>query len=71
MAHFVLLEKVGEGGMGRVYKARDPRLNRLVAIKFLSETRTAEADSRARFLQEARAASRAQSSEHHHHLRNR
>jgi Tol biopolymer transport system component/tRNA A-37 threonylcarbamoyl transferase component Bud32 len=57
LGHFSLLEKIGVGGMGRVYKARDKRLARFVAIKLLSEARRADADRRARFVQEAKAAS--------------
>jgi eukaryotic-like serine/threonine-protein kinase len=57
LGHFSLLEKIGEGGMGRVYKARDKRLDRLVAIKLLAEARSTDADRRARFVQEAKAAS--------------
>ena len=57
LGHFELLEKIGEGGMGRVYKARDTRLERLVAIKVLSETSSADAERRARFVLEAKAAS--------------
>jgi len=57
LGHFALLEKIGEGGMGRVYKARDSRLDRLVAIKLLPEAKLADADRRARFIQEARSAS--------------
>ena len=57
LGHFVLLEKIGEGGMGRVYKARDTRLERLVAIKVLPESKLADADRLARFVQEAKAAS--------------
>jgi eukaryotic-like serine/threonine-protein kinase len=41
LGHFSLLEKIGEGGMGRVYKARDKLLERFVAIKLLAETRVA------------------------------
>ena len=55
--HFTLLEKIGEGGMGRVYKARDTRLERFVAIKLLPEARLADPERRARFIQEAKAAS--------------
>jgi eukaryotic-like serine/threonine-protein kinase len=57
LGHFSLLEKIGEGGMGRVYKARDGRLERLVAIKLLAESRLADAGQRTRFVQEAKAAS--------------
>jgi serine/threonine protein kinase len=57
LGHFSLLEKIGEGGMGRVYKARDKRLDRFVAIKLLAEARSTDADRRARFVQEAKAAS--------------
>ncbi len=57
LGHFSLLERIGEGGMGRVYKARDKRLDRLVAIKVLNESLGADADRRARFVQEAKAAS--------------
>src|SRR5580704_8318369 len=57
LGHFSLLEKIGEGGMGRVYKARDMQLERLVAIKVLPEARRSDADRRMRFVQEAKAAS--------------
>ncbi len=57
LGHFSLLEKIGEGGMGRVFKARDSRLERFVAIKVLTDDRIADADRRARFIQEAKAAS--------------
>jgi Tol biopolymer transport system component/tRNA A-37 threonylcarbamoyl transferase component Bud32 len=57
LGHFSLLEKIGEGGMGRVYKARDKNLDRLVAIKVLAEGRTSDASQRSRFIQEAKAAS--------------
>jgi serine/threonine-protein kinase len=49
--------KIGEGGTGRVYKARDSRLERLLAIKLRPESRLTDADRRARFVLEAKAAS--------------
>src|SRR5436190_15922211 len=52
-----ILEKLGQGGMGEVYKAEDSRLKRLVAIKVLRQDKAAPDDVRSRFLQEARAAS--------------
>jgi serine/threonine protein kinase len=47
LGRFDLLQKIGEGGMGVVYKARDTRLERVVAIELLPETRSADADRRA------------------------
>jgi serine/threonine protein kinase/class 3 adenylate cyclase len=58
--HYQIEEKIGEGGMGMVYRALDTELDRQVAIKTLLSTGDASEESVARFLREAKAASRLQ-----------
>jgi serine/threonine protein kinase/tetratricopeptide (TPR) repeat protein len=56
VSHYKILEKLGEGGMGVVYKAVDLKLDRTVAIKFLPALLSASEENKARFMQEAKAA---------------
>jgi eukaryotic-like serine/threonine-protein kinase len=57
LSHYEILAQLGAGGMGVVYKARDTRLNRFVAIKVLPADKLGDAERRRRFIQEAQAAS--------------
>ncbi len=57
LSHYRIVSKIGAGGMGEVYLAQDTRLDRKVAIKFLHEEFSKDADKLGRFIQEAKAAS--------------
>ncbi len=57
LLHYRITEKIGEGGMGVVYKAQDTHLDRIVAIKILPPDKTADIERKRRFVLEAKAAS--------------
>ncbi len=57
ISHYEILEKLGEGGMGVVYRARDTKLDRIVAIKFLPPHLSADPEAVKRFVHEAKTAS--------------
>src|SRR6266567_9313601 len=57
IAHYLVVERLGQGGMGIVYKARDTHLDRFIALKVLPPERLADPERKRRFVQEAKAAS--------------
>ena len=57
LLHYYIVEKLGEGGMGVVWKAPDTHLDRFVAVKVLPAEKLKDAERRRRFVQEAKAAS--------------
>ena len=57
ISHYRVIEKLGDGGMGVVWKARDTRLDRFVALKVLPAEKVRDPERKRRFVQEAKTAS--------------
>ncbi len=66
---YAVTAKIGEGGMGEVYQARDTKLDRDVALKVLPEAFTSDPDRLARFEREAKVLASLKPPQHREHLR--